>query len=205
MMQLKIDSDWFELYEVSKNMVIGIDFKLFYKIISCVDTNYTIELNFEDNILNIVLSNGEIIKEYRIVTLNLDTDIFDVPEMEYTVDITMSSQLFKKYIAELGMFGDYLKITCDEKGVMFLTECETMSSKITIYKEYLEEYCIDEKTHIEQEYNLKIIKMASNFAKLNNSVVLNISNDTPIKITYILDGINYLSFFFAPNLIEPDT
>lgn len=206
MVELNIKKEWFNEYNIDIEQVFGIHIETFDKILSCIDKNYTIELNIKENAdkLNIVLTDGKIIKEYDMNLLDLDAAVFDIPEIEYTADIILESSIFKDYINELIMFGDELKLSCSEKEIVLSTDCDEGKSKIIINEEYLEEYGIEEEAEIELIYSIKIIKIISNFVKLNKLTNIHVSEDKPLKIEYKLDDgdENKLSFFLAPKIAD---
>lgn len=206
MVELNINSDWFDEYNIQTEQVVGIHIETFDKILSCIDKNYTIELNIEEKTdkLNIVLSDSKIIKEYDMNLLDLDTAVFDIPEVEYTADIILESHIFKDYINELIMFGDDLNFTCNEKEIVLSSGGDEGTSRIIINEEYLEEYGIEEEAKVDLTYSIKIIKIISNFVKLNKLTNIHISEDKPLKIEYNLDegDENKLSFFLAPKIVD---
>jgi proliferating cell nuclear antigen PCNA len=203
MVQLEINKDWFDIYDVDIEQVIGIHIETFDKILSCIDKDYTIELNLreETDKLNIILSDGKIIKEYEMNLMDLDSAVFDIPELEHTADIMLDSSVFKDYINELIKFGDDLNICCNETEIILSSTGDEGKSKIIINEEYLEEYSIIEDETIDLTFTIKIIKMVSNFVKLNKITNIHISDGKPLKIEYNIDeNENKLTFFLAPKI-----
>ena len=206
MVELNIKKEWFDQYDITIDQVFGVHIETFDKILSCIDKNYTIELNIQENTdkLNIVLSDGKIIKDYDMNLIDLDTEIFDIPEVEYTADIILESSVFKDYITELILFGDDLNLVCNEKEIVLSSEGDDGKSKIIINQDYLEEYGIEEEANINLSFSIKIIKIISNFVKLNKLTNIHVSEDKPLKIEYNLDEgeLNKLTFFLAPKIVD---
>ena len=205
MVQLNINKDWFDEYDVPMEQVFGIHIETFDKILSCIDKEFSIELNFKENTdkLNIILSDDKIIKEYDMNLLDLECQLFDIPELKYTVDIILESHIFKDYINELIKFGDDLNFLCNENEIVLSSEGDEGKSKIIINEEYLEEYAIEEEANVELSFAIRIVKIVSNFVKLNKLTNIHISEDKPLKIEYNLDDYgNKLSFFLAPKITD---
>jgi len=206
MVELNIKKEWFDQYDITIDQIFGVHIETFDKILSCIDKNYTIELNIQENTdkLNIVLSDGKIIKDYDMNLIDLDTEIFDIPEVEYTADIILESSVFKDYITELILFGDDLNLVCNEKEIVLSSEGDDGKSKIIINQDYLEEYGIEEEANINLSFSIKIIKIISNFVKLNKLTNIHVSEDKPLKIEYNLDEgeLNKLTFFLAPKIVD---
>ena len=150
------------------------------------------------------MSDGKIIKDYDMNLIDLDTEIFDIPEVEYTADIILESSVFKDYITELILFGDDLNLVCNEKEIVLSSEGDDGKSKIIINQDYLEEYGIEEEANINLSFSIKIIKIISNFVKLNKLTNIHVSEDKPLKIEYNLDEgeLNKLTFFLAPKIVD---
>lgn len=207
MVEFNITSEWFDIYEIKMNQVFGINIECFNKILSCIDKDYTIEINFKENAdkINIILSDEKIFKEYEMNLMDIDSDVFDIPEVEYAADIMLDSCVFKEYITELMMFGEYLDFSCSENEIVLATDGDFGKSRIIINEEYLEEYCIEEDAVVEQSYNIKYMKMVSNFVKLNKLTNIHVSDNKPLKIEYHLDNNeNKITFFLAPKIKDDE-
>lgn len=205
LVELNLSHGWFDKYEIDKPHTFGISVSCLDTIISCLDKDFRINMKHteEDN-LNITLTDDKIIKRYQMLLIDIDSDILNIPTVEYSADITMNSSVYKDYINELAMFGEELYVDCDEENVKLYSRGDYGKSEIIIKEEYLEEYSIEEDVKISQHYNIKIVKCFTNFTKLNKMVKFHLLTDNPMKIIYELSEENpednSLKFYLAPKV-----
>ena len=205
LVELNLSHEWFDKYEIDKPQTFGISVSCLDTIISCLDKDFRINMKHtEEDHLNITLTDDKIIKRYQMLLIDIDSDILNIPTVEYSADITMNSSVYKDYINELAMFGEELYVDCDEENVKLYSRGDYGKSEIIIKEEYLEEYAIEEDVKISQHYNIKIVKCFTNFTKLNKMVKFHLLTDNPMKIIYELSEENpednSLKFYLAPKV-----
>tara|TARA_B100001059_G_scaffold232010_1_gene269023 strand:+ start:5472 stop:6239 length:768 start_codon:yes stop_codon:yes gene_type:complete len=203
--ELNLNNSWFDNYKIDKPHTFGLNLASFDTIISCLDKNFKILINHkEDDYLNITLTDDKIVKQYQMVLIDIESTMLNVPNPEYSADITMKSSLYKDYINELSMFGDDLYVNCYQENVKLSSRGDYGKSEIIIKEEYLEEYLIEEDVDISQFFNIKMIKCFTNFTKLNKIVKFHLLKDSPMKIIYELSEKdpekNSLKFYIAPKV-----
>ena len=114
LVELKIKKEWFDNYNVTKNITMGINCETFFKILNCLKDDQNIKLNFDedDDKLSISFSEGESIsKDFELNLMEIDAELMDIPEKEYQMDICLKSQEFTDLIKELTIFNDIAGVT----------------------------------------------------------------------------------------------
>jgi proliferating cell nuclear antigen len=206
LVELNLTSEWFDKYKIDKPHTFGLSITCLDLIISCLDKNFKIIMNHkeEGDHLNITLTDDKIIKNYRMVLIDIESNMLNVPNPEYSADVTIKSSVYKDYINELIMFGEDLYVDCTQENVKLHSRGDYGKSEIIINEEYLEEYAIEEGINISQYYNLKMVKCFTNFTKLNKIVKFHLLKDNPMKIIYELSEENpeknSLKFYLAPKV-----
>ena len=205
LVEMFLESEWFDSYKIDKSYCLGIHMDCLNTILSCLDKGYTLNVKYKDgDKLNITLTDGKIIKKYGMVLIEIEDNAMDVPNSEYTSDIIMKSRVFKDYITELTKFGETLKINSNEKNIILSTNGEFGKSEIIIEEQYLEEYAIEEDVILEQNYNMKMIKLFTNFTGLNSIVNIHLLTGMPMKMEFSLNDEspekNKLTFYLAPKI-----
>ena len=201
--ELCLDSTWFSTYTVNKEIVVGVSLEVFDRILSCLDTKLNLKLTYNNSDkFEITMSGEHITKRYEMVLIDIDSAILQIPEVTYSADIEMNSMQFKNYITELSLFGDDLRINCDEKDIKLSSSGEGNKSEIIIRDDYLEEYLIEEGIELSSTYNIKFVKLITNFVKLSNNIYLGISQHYPFGMFYNLDEekLNTIKFYIAPKI-----
>lgn len=209
--ELKIGSEWFDNYDCDEPSSMGINCEMLYKIISCLKEGQHINMkhNQTTSKLEIDLLGNSYDKSFELKLIDVYTELMTLPEKEYAADIKFVSQDYAELINQLSIFGEKLKITCND-NIILNSENDFGKVDIIVNKDDIIEYMIEQDSEIESLFGLKYIQMITRFAKLNKEVCIHISNDFPIKFVYSLhdwkeendeeveDLKHYIAFYLAP-------
>ena len=89
-----LEKDWFDTYEASEEDTFGMHCATFFQIINCFKENQTIEIKLEpiDDYLTIIFAGeNQIHKAFEMARIEIDSQLLDIPEVEYEVDICFNS------------------------------------------------------------------------------------------------------------------
>lgn len=221
--EMCIHLKWFDTYKCTEECVMGIHCEMLFKIISCmkegqyIDMRYDVEKNGDKLMIDLLGVSYD--KSFELSLIDIESDMVELPEKEYTADIKFVSKDFSELISQLSIFGDKLKISCNDT-IVFNSENELGKVDITVKEEDIVEYMIEEEQTIDCSFGIKFISTITKFSNLNKILNINISEQFPVKISYNLDDwkdeksenddeenetemTNYISFYLAP-LLEDD-
>ena len=217
--ELVLLCDWFAEFVVDEPCVLGVNCELLSRVLNCLGENQNIELNYDnmkDNLfitLSPKVGESGIVKEFKLPLMNLEVDLLEIPDAEYTADIHMVSNQFTELVNQLSIFGNELKIKCEED--IRLTGTGEMGSMDAVIKEDdILMYAIEEETELDLTFSMNYINMMVAFGKINKKVQIHISDAMPMKIQYGMDSFmdkededeedegdnNYIRFFLAPKI-----
>ena len=205
--ELCLDSSWFSKYKIKNEVIVGIHLEVFDRILSCLDKKFNLTLSLTNNDKFTIKMSGEhITKKYEMSIIDIDSAIMEIPDVEYSADIEMNSMLFKSFVSELSLFGDDLRLTCDETNIKMSSFGEGHTSEIVIKDEHLEEYLIEEGGNLSALYNIKYIKLITNFVKVSKNIYVGVSQQYPLVMIYNLDDkkLNTIKFYIAPKVDGED-
>jgi len=211
LVEININKKWFSSYEIGKPCCLGINCETFHTILSCLEKDNTFDMQYDDgDHLNISIKSDKIEKQFEMRLLMIDVQSFDIPNVEYSADIIISSKSLTEYINELDLFGDNLLIKCDGKdgnNVTLESSGDNGKMNLIINEDYMQEYSVEEDIELNVNYSMLYIKKMTNFVKLNKTVELHLSKEVPLKMKYILSNDdtedNYLNIYLAPK-VEDD-
>ena len=208
--ELKIASNWFDIFEVSESIVIGINSSTLFRIMNTRTSSQIIHLDIRDDDFYVELKNEEDKKDdfnkyFKIPLMDIDSEIMQIPDTEYDLNMGMASKKFKTLIDQLGEFGDTIDVIYSDDNIYLKsTSIEEGEMKTEIKLDDLEECEVTEDMALLASFATKYLKNMTQFQKIANNIKISISNDIPIKISYIINDKdpenNYLSFFLAPKL-----
>ncbi len=220
--ELNIRPGWFDTYNCSQECVMGIHCEMLFKIISCIKEGQHIDMKHDPvnsaSKLTINLLGNSYDKSFELSLIDIESDMVELPEKEYTADIKIVSKDYAELVNQLSIFGDRLKIKCDDE-IVLNSENEFGKVDITVKEEDIIEYIMEEEGKIDTTFGIRFITMITKFSNLSKEIGIHISNGFPIKMVYNLDDwkdkpmdesgedndeiVNYMSFYLAP-LLDDD-
>ena len=205
--ELNLKSDWFCKYKIKKEVVIGVHLEIIDRILSCLDRKLKLQLLYNKNDkFSIIMSDDNIKKHYEMAIIDIDSDIMEIPKVEYTADIELKGMYLKNYINELSLFGEDLILLCNDTNITLKTSGDGNTSVIIIKDEHLDEYSIEEDAELRSSYNIKYIKNITNFVKLSKNIYIGVSDAYPLALIYNLDENkdNNIKFYIAPKILDEE-
>jgi len=206
MFDLTIQNEWFNLYDVKKEITIYIDSITLYKILNLSSTNnYNINMSLnKDNLdlLNIkfFLDNMDCEKEFSIPLIDCDYQFLKVNKNDYTADFKVGSKNFHDIISQLLSFGNQIKFICNSDNIIMNCNGDCADMKVNLID--FEEYTIDEGENIDVTYNLNNMNKMCLNPKISPIIEIYISNDLPLKINYNIGNRSNIIFFAAPTITD---
>ena len=208
--------EWFSTYEINDSPIeICVDTATFYAIISIKSEPPVLVLQMtdtNDDVLYIqfqLADSPNIKKSVKMSLMVYEYEELTIPTVEYDADFSISSKQFAEMFAQLGEFGNNMRLICTEKQISMKTVGSESELTIDIPMELLTSYGIVEGETISLMYSLDYINKMCITSKLSNETEIYISNERPMKIMYSLsdaDGESpsgdYVTFYIAPRFEE---
>ena len=151
--------DWFDTYEVEEDTTIGININILYQVLNIIKDDHTLILTHPigGDKINIHFE-GTISQEFSIPLVDLDTELLQVPEVEWGADLGIQTKLLKELMSEQNIFGDLITFTCSETKINMASDNNLIGRMETnINIEDLDEYAVEEDVEISVTYSLKYI------------------------------------------------
>jgi len=209
LVEVNIQSAWFDEYK-GQNEVLGVNCELLFKVIDCWKEGQiiTVETRNEEKLLIDFDGGDSISKSFSMPLVDLETEVMDIPDKEYSVDMALKSTEFKEIISELTIFNKELTVKCTEESILLEADGDAGKMQAIIKESDIEEYCVEEDCDLDISFAISYINQMCAFCKLNEVVYIHTSLDTPLKMHYSLDdegsedSSSYVRFYVAP--IIPD-
>ena len=216
--EMRLTKEWFDVYDVKKNTVIGIKLSIINKIINCRAPSQSIQFEFcESNMdkIDISLINGTTgcyDKFYKTSVYDFEVDKLCIPETDADSEFTINAITLFKLFDQLKQFGENIKITCTGDDITISTNegDDFTGMKVKIPEEDIIEYTIDEDNDVEVEYNIIPICKAFSVARLSkasdisDNFTIHLSRDTPIVIVFNMFETSNIKFWIAPKILSDD-
>ena len=211
---LKLDSTKFETYYCEKNINAGINMASLHKIIKSIKNNDVILFYIYKNDitkLHIEIENKE--KKTKIHTilklLDIDTDIIEIPEIQFDSVITMPSNDFQNYIRELSILTNRVKIESNGNKTIFSGEGDFAETEIIVGDSENENSQIgninvkNEITSASGTFNIKFLMLFAKSTNLCTTVEIYLKNNFPLILVYNVANLGKIKYCLVP-LIDED-
>jgi proliferating cell nuclear antigen len=225
MFELFLKKEWFDSYKLEKKITIGINSVTLFRILNTREKSQNIYITYDENkqdklhikfnslakeLENLSISKTkqkkeEILfeKEFEISLIDLDVETFEIPVIEYEAEISLNSTHFYTLIGQLKVFGDNLEIYCSENLVKLTSKSiELGKMSVNIKIEDIDEFSIIEDTILNLSFTLNTLNFICNYHKLSDNVLIMISKNYPLKITYNLKNNSSFEFHLAPRISD---
>lgn len=216
--ELELKSYWFNEFKFDgKPLRLGINCELIHKVIHCKEEHQNISLKTKTgDKLYITLYPREgqtgITKEFELPLIDIDSELLEVPDVDYDADIEIVSHDLSNLILQLSLFGRDISVNCGE-NITFKGSGELGTMSAIMEEDQICMYAIADDTEIDLTYSMDyLVKMVS-FTKLNAVTKLHFGKEYPMKLQYDLDSVldqndddeayecqNYIRFFLAPKI-----
>jgi proliferating cell nuclear antigen PCNA len=215
--ELVLPRPWFSTYDLREGAVaLGLNSVILHSILKSREKNQSIVMEYtSDDCMSLLFQSdvkGEFTKKYDVPLMDINTDLFNIPQMENNVEIVMDALLFEKLINQLHKFSDSFELECNETTMVWSAKnSETEKMTINIDNGDLESFSIDEGLTVKQSFYLKHLQNVCKYGKLTKKisklVKININLNHPIQIIYPLsneDQTETATFYLAPKIGDDD-
>ena len=203
--ELKLEPSWFKEYTCSKEIVLGINNNLLFRILNCYQKGHILEFNVDDDgdRFHISFDGGEdsnvTCKKFQIPLMDIDIEMLNVPDTDYSVDVKLETKTYVDIIQEMKNFHTNVKVDLKPEAIQLDANGE--EGRMMVELDNFTEYAIEEDCNDSILYSLKYLHWMCSFSKLSDEIELHFSKDLPMKMVYNLKNEkNYIRFFLAPKI-----
>lgn len=208
-----LPNTWFCEYECVESITLGIHSGILYKILAAREKDQSIRIQYKpDNtdklfvhMCSVDTEKNSFERHFETPLMDIETDCVTIPEMDYQVEMSLSSTIFSTIIHQLRGFGDNLEIQCNETVNRWTaTTQESGSMSVDMKIDDLNEFAIEEGCHLSLEFALQYLANIGSYSKICKNVHLKMHADFPLRLDYPLDTENnaYIKYYLAPKLSE---
>jgi len=219
--EMILKSDWFDKFETDKRYVLGLNCELLSKVLNCLEQSQKIMMQYtedrDDLFISLSPNDGEssIVKVFHLPLIDIESNLLEIPETDYSADIAMSSDDFGKLVNQLSIFGKDIRFELGD-SIKVTGKGDDGKMSAIIKEDDIFMYAAGEDMDLSLEYAGGFIVMMTAFSKLNKKIQIHFSQEMPMKIQYGLDNFmdededededeeckdkNFIRFFLAPKV-----
>jgi len=211
---LKLDSKWFDNYNVTNKSQIAFNTGTFHSIIGLKADNQnliitmtadepdSLHIRFENDGEKPKKSASELKKAFKLPLIEYEYEEMNIPSPDYDAEFSYTSKQISDVFSQLGGFGDDIIVKCSENEINLTSKGVDGEMMVNIPIDDLSSFSIVEGEEITLTYSLVYINKMCITNKLSADIDFSLSNECPLKINYSLGEDSALVFFIAPKINE---
>ena len=201
--EIKLQSSWFNEYESEEDEIITVDSHIFFNILSIIEEKQSLclwadsgdQLNIECKSVS-----DEYNKFFNIPLVDVDSNLLEIPDVEYDVDFTIKAKKMCDITSQLLIFGDIMNVKCSEDEILIGCKGVNGEMSVNIPIDDLAEYSISEGNTMNVSYSLTYLSKMCMTTKLSQDIEFGVSTEYPMRIKYNLGEGSQFLFFIAPKI-----
>ena len=208
-MEVVLPKTWFDEYVFSESMTIGLSSSMFYKILNSRGKQQEILIEFESSSSDQIAihftgdSKQDFDKHFQLPLMTIDYDVMEIPTIEYQAELELGSSHFASIISQLQIFGDTMTIQCGENNIGLCSESlDQGKMTVEIKIDDISGFAIEEDLQLDLSFSLQYIRNMCMYNKISDKIQLQMSENYPMKVSYVLGENAHLSFFLAPKISD---
>jgi len=204
--ELLLSSKWFDKYTLDKCEVVSIPTIGIFQVLHCFKETQTIHMEYIQEILNIdFIGENMMGKSFTLKTMECDSELLDIPDVDYSVDIEIKSNELNTIIQELTIFSDEIKFICKDDLLKLVSNGEIGTMNVEINDDHIISYASEENLELIRKFSTKYFKQACSFYKISENINLHLEVNSPIKIAYYIENEeSYFKFYIAPKIDDDE-
>jgi proliferating cell nuclear antigen PCNA len=203
LVQLVLPAEYFEIYQCTTPLEIGIYTSSMVAILSKVKNNKLTWKSSGSESLTICLENGDTTTEFRLRSVDVEEDVLDIPNITDDVELRMNPTTLVSILDKIIMAKSGLKIKVDSNNIYM--SAQSVEFGTIWHKEPLNGGDIDctlrEEVSLMFGYNAIVLLLT--FAKVSKlQCFLGLSNEMPLRLKMTIGSGGSLSLYIAPRISE---
>jgi len=205
---IKLDASKFEKYYCFRDDVVaGVNMVSLYKLIKTIGGKDTVNMTIYKKTpyeLNINFHNDQKNTETRSVLklLDINEDIYSIPDVEFDSQINMPSVDFQKYCRDLSIISEVLTIKSSNKTLELIADGDFAKQHISI-QQTCNGMNISKSTKVvEGKYSIKYLNLFTKSTNLSNIVELYLMTGYPLIMLYYVGNLGKLQYCLAPKTTD---
>ena len=227
-----IDKEEFSSYNYTANnktIIIGVNLKQLCKILSVTDKLDTVLLSLDKGLdkLTLIFENIYRKSEFSMRLIDTDLDTLDIPSLDFEQEIDISFNRFNRLCQEINIVKSKnikFDVNADDKTINIygdgdfgyikttLKENLTTNNKKFIVKKQNGKIVLNKKTEdytvysfrntFTIEFSLTKIESILKIGSLCNQLLINLSENNPMKLEFNISDNSYLHYYIAPKIVD---
>jgi len=197
MIVFKLPASGISQLELDNEEVLGVSLDSLKAVLRRIKSGSVLTISKEENELKLMIQD-KIKREFNLALIDIEAEEKPIPNLDFASKIEMSSTDFSEAIEDCNVVADSCSFISEaDKFVM-----QAKGSLNSFKSEFTDEVNIQAESAV-SKYSLEYLQKMIKATKLTDKVIINFSNDYPLKLDFNTPLIK-LSFILAPRVETED-
>jgi len=197
MVLYKLLSSAFVEYDVKEELHLAINLSNLKQVLRRAKPSDQLTLEKQENKLKITLK-GTSTRTFHLPLIDAEEKEQKVPDLKFDATITTTSTVLNEAVEDVDIIGESVHFKAEEGKLSISSAGDLSKANVDIPGD--EDTKIVTKETQKSKYSIEYLKKMIQGGKLADKVVINFSNDYPLKIEYTVLNKLQLGFILAPRV-----
>ena len=198
MVMFKLLSSSFVEYEVDEEQTVGLNLNNLKQVLKRAKPSDLITLEMGEGKFNITIQ-GATKRRFSLPIIDVEEKPQKIPELTFTAKVTCDSALLSEGIEDASIVADSVTFIAEKNKFTILASGDLNNASVEL-KQDAETKIVTEEEKVKAKYSIEYLKKMTAGGKLSDSVIIEFSNDYPLRLTYKeVDKVS-LGFILAPRV-----
>ncbi|MGE0793245.1 MAG: proliferating cell nuclear antigen (pcna) [Candidatus Woesearchaeota archaeon] len=198
MVFFNLNASSFITYDLEEDTQLTLNLNNFKQVLRRIKGNDTLSLELEENKLKIVLQSTSK-RTFLLPLIDAEEAEQRIPDLSFNASINTQSTLLNDSIDDVDVVGESVMFLVNEKIFSISSKGDLSKASVDIPADNVTSInCLADGT--KAKYSIEYLKKIIQGSKIADKVLIQLSNDYPLKITYSIKDKVELSFILAPRV-----
>ncbi|MFH1590006.1 MAG: proliferating cell nuclear antigen (pcna) [archaeon] len=198
MVIFKLLSSAFSEYTVKEEALLSINMNDFKQVLRRAKANDAVTLEIEDNKFKVTFKSNTT-RKFFLPIIDVDEKQQKIPDLKFKATITTTAEIFNEAIEDADIISESVTMEVQNKELIINAAGDLSKAQIQIPADNDTKIVCDEDK-VKSKFSTEYLKKMMQGSKLSNKVILQLSNDYPLKLEYKVLNKVQLAFILAPRV-----
>ncbi|MCX8169399.1 MAG: proliferating cell nuclear antigen (pcna) [Candidatus Methanomethylicia archaeon] len=200
MVEVNLPKEFFDYYECEDIMNIGINLDEFRKVLRRASAKEKLDIEVtSDRKLKIVFSDRAK-RTFSIPLIDISGEELESPSIEFNVYSRILSTVFEDAVKDASLISDHVKITAEKDMLIISASGERGDVEVKLSEDTGSLLELNVKESSISTYSLNYLEDLVKTSKASDILVLEFSNEMPMKLSFELPNNGRITYYLAPRI-----
>ncbi len=197
MVIFKLLSSTFEEYDVKENVSLSINLNDFKQVLRRAKTNDSVTLEIDESKFKVTFKSNTT-RTFFLPIIDIEDKQQRIPELKFKATITTDSAIINEAIEDVDIVGESVTFSVEKQELTITASGDLTKATISIKADNQTKIVSDQK--VKSKFSIEYLKKMMQGSKVSDKVILQLSEDYPLKLEYKVLNKIQLAFILAPRV-----